>query len=72
MRLPDGLVGEAYVPEALAPFKDMTGYDDETQVAITFLYDIGVVQGTSATTFAPQGSLTRAQMAKIIVIAMSE
>lgn len=72
MRLSDGLVGEAYVPEALAPFKDMTGYDDETQVAITFLYDIGVVQGTSATTFAPQGSLTRAQMAKIIVIAMSE
>lgn len=72
MRLSNSLVGEEYIPETIAPFKDIVNFDRETQVAITFLYDIGVVDGTSATTFSPKDNLTRAQLAKILVLAMSE
>ena len=72
MRLSNNLAGEAYEPEVIAPFNDIKNYDRETQVAITFLYDIDVVQGTSATTFSPKGNLTRAQFAKILVLTMSE
>ncbi|MGN7478694.1 S-layer homology domain-containing protein [Solibacillus silvestris] len=72
MRLSNGLVGEEYEPAQFAMFKDIANYAEETQVAITFLYDIGVVQGTSATTFSPKGNVTRAQLAKILVLAMSE
>lgn len=72
LRLSNGFVGEEYVPEKIAPFKDIVNFDRETQVAITFLYDIGVVDGTSATTFSPKDNVTRAQLAKILVLAMSE
>ncbi|WP_274308331.1 S-layer homology domain-containing protein [Solibacillus daqui] len=71
MRLSNSFVGEEYIPESIAPFKDIVNFDRETQVAITFLYDIGVVDGTSATTFSPKDNLTRAQLAKILVLAMS-
>ena len=72
MRLSNYLAGEAYEPEAMAPFNDIRNYDREAQVAITFLYDIDVVQGTSATTFSPKGNVTRAQLAKILVLSMTE
>ena len=72
MRLSNGLTGEDYEPEKIAPFKDITNYDRETQVAITFLYDMGVVQGTTDTTFSPKGNITRAQLAKILVLLTSE
>ena len=72
MRLSNNLAGEDYKPDVIAPFKDLVNYDREAQVAITFLYDIGVVQGTSATTFSPKGNVTRAQLAKILVLIMSE
>lgn len=72
MRLSNGLTGENYEPAKIAPFKDITNYDRETQVAITFLYDMGVVQGTTTTTFSPKGNITRAQLAKILVLLTSE
>lgn len=72
MRLSNNLAGETYKIGAIASFNDIANYDNEAQVAITFLYDIGVVQGTSATTFSPKGNVTRAQLAKILVLVMSE
>lgn len=71
-RLSNTLVGTAYVPTAMAPFKDITTYDQETQIAITYLYDFGMVQGTTANTYSPKGTVTRAHLAKILVLAMSE
>lgn len=72
MRLTNGLTGENYEPAEIAPFKDIKNYDAETQAAITFLYDLGVVQGTTATTFSPKGNITRAQLAKILVLLTTE
>lgn len=72
MRLSNHLVGEEYVPTAIAPFKDIVKLNKETQVAITYLYDYGIAEGTSATTFSPFNKVTRAQLAKIIVTALSE
>lgn len=72
MRLTNGLTGENYEPAEIAPFKDIKNYDAETQAAITFLYDMGVVQGTTATTFSPKGNITRAQLAKILVLLTTE
>ena len=71
MRLSNAFVGTAYDPAITAPFKDLANYDEETQVAITFLYDKGIVQGTSATTFSPKGNVTRGQLAKILVLTMA-
>ena len=72
MRLSNNLAGETYKTGTIASFNDIANYDREAQVAITFLYDIGVVQGTSATTFSPKGNVTRAQLAKILVLVTSE
>lgn len=72
MRLSNVLAGEEYETEELAPFKDIENYAYEAQAAITYLFDKGIVQGTSATTFSPQGNVTRAQLAKILVLANSK
>lgn len=72
MRLSTVQAGQQYVPAKQAPFHDIANYDREAQLAITFLYDMGVVQGTSATTFSPKGNVTRAQVAKILVLAINE
>lgn len=72
MRLSIIQAGQQYEPEKLASFHDIANYDREAQLAITFLYDTGVVQGTSATTFSPKGYVTRAQMAKILVLAINK
>ncbi|MEK5078365.1 S-layer homology domain-containing protein [Solibacillus sp. FSL W7-1436] len=72
MRLSNIQAGQQYVPAKQAPFHDIANYDREAQLAITFLYDAGVVQGTSATTFSPKGNVTRAQVAKILVLAVNE
>lgn len=61
------LTGEAYEPQQIAPFTDISMYDLETQKAITFLYDYKIATGVSAEKFNPTGYLTRAQAAKIIV-----
>ncbi|AWE08881.1 endoglucanase [Lysinibacillus sp. 2017] len=72
LRLSNNLTGEEYTPTASMPFKDMAKYDDETKTAVNFLYESGIVEGTSATTFAPADKVTRAQLAKIIMLALSE
>ncbi|MGA4519520.1 S-layer homology domain-containing protein [Solibacillus silvestris] len=72
MRLSTVQAGQQYEPAKLAPFQDIANYDREAQLAITFLYDTGVVQGTSATTFSPKGNVTRAQIAKILVLAINK
>lgn len=72
MRLSIIQAGQQYEPAKLAPFHDIANYDREAQLAITFLYDTGVVQGTSATTFSPKDYVTRAQMAKILVPAINK
>ena len=61
------VTGETYEPQQIAPFTDISTYDDETQQAITFLYDNEIATGVSAEKFNPTGYLTRAQAAKIIV-----
>ncbi len=48
-----------------APFADVSGLECET--AVGALYELGVVEGMTETSFAPQSSLTRAQMAAILV-----
>ncbi|MEK4427266.1 S-layer homology domain-containing protein [Solibacillus sp. FSL K6-1523] len=68
-RLSNSLEGEVYVPAAKAPFKDIAKYDEETQNAITLLYDLQLVQGKTADQFDPAGSMTRAQLAKVLVLA---
>ena len=68
-RLSNSLEGEVYVPTAKAPFTDIAKYDEETQNAITLLYDLQLVQGQTADKFNPAGSMTRAQLAKILVLA---
>lgn len=59
--------GEAYIPKQVAPFKDIVDYNEETQTAITLLYDLGMVQGTGNGAFSPSSEVTRAQAAKIIL-----
>ena len=44
--------------------------DETTQIAAAALQGLGVVSGTSATTFAPDSPLTRAQMCALAVNAM--
>ena len=56
------------VPGAGAAFTDIP--DDTTQVAAAALQGLGVVGGTSDTTFSPDETLTRAQMCAMAVNAL--
>lgn len=47
------------------PFTDVAGTDWFYQ-AVMELYSRGIMQGTSATTFSPQGTVTRAQAAQVL------
>lgn len=47
-------------------FIDITNYSEEAQVAIRALHGIGVINGTSATTFSPNNAITRKQAALMI------
>ena len=71
LRLSNTLMGERYVSTATTPFKDIEKFDSETKIAISFLYESAIVEGTSADTFAPGDKVTRAQLAKIIVLALT-
>lgn len=55
-----------YEPKKIAPFKDIKKYDEETQKAITLLYDLGIDEGIDNGKFAPKNEVTRAQAAQII------
>ena len=57
-------------PRAGAAFTDIS--DDVTQVAAAALQGLGVVSGTSDTTFSPNETLTRAQMCTMAVNAMGD
>lgn len=72
LRLSNVLTDEDYTTTTTMPFKDIAQYNDETKTAISFLYESGIVEGTSATTFSPLDKVTRAQLAKIIVLALSK
>lgn len=49
-----------------SPFTDLTKLQLENRNAIGLMYNLGIIRGTSATTYNPAGQLTRAQMAKIL------
>ena len=51
-----------------AAFSDIT--DAQTQQEVAVLQMMGVINGTSATTFSPNGTLTRAQFCKMAVVLM--
>lgn len=68
-RLLNSFEGEAFVPTTKAPFTDIANYNEETQQAITLLYELQLVQGKTADQFDPAGSMTRAQLAKILISA---
>ena len=51
---------------AATKFTDITSYDAETQSAIKALNNYGVINGKSATTFAPSQEITRKQAALMI------
>ncbi len=51
-----------------AAFQDVT--DSETAREVAVLQMMGVINGTSATTFSPNGPLTRAQFCKMAVIVL--
>jgi len=56
---------EAYVAKNKTPFTDIASYNDETQDAITMLYELGIVTGSEGK-FSPEAS-TRSHAAKIFV-----
>ena len=58
----------ACVPAASAAFTDVA--DEETALAAATLQGLGVVNGTSETTFSPNTTLTRAQVCTMVVNAM--
>lgn len=47
-------------------FSDITNFDEETQKAISALNGYGIINGTTATTFAPGQDITRKQAALMI------
>lgn len=57
------LDGQAMSP-ATVPFGDLT--QDWYKAAVAWAYDNGIVNGTSATAFSPDGDLTREQTATIL------
>lgn len=59
-------VGEKYVPKQAAPFNDIASFNQETQDAIAFLYEMEIAQGVGEGKFAPSNVVTRAQAAKIL------
>ncbi|MBA2280834.1 MAG: S-layer homology domain-containing protein, partial [Acidimicrobiia bacterium] len=52
--------------DAVNPFTDLGGASGEALAAINCLSDLGIVRGTTATTFNPTGNLTRQQAAALI------
>ena len=54
-----------YIPEEF-PFTDVTGVSENSAKAILSMYRNGVINGKSATTFDPQGQITRQEAATIL------
>ncbi len=58
---------EPPVPAGELPFKDVDGKADWAKEAIGALYRLGIVQGTSQTTFEPKKNITRADFMALLV-----
>ncbi|WP_264990082.1 InlB B-repeat-containing protein [Lysinibacillus piscis] len=58
------------IPEATATFTDTATHDAKD--AIEFVKETGLFKGTTATTFNPNGSITRAQMATVVARWLAE
>ena len=64
-----GIIGTVTpTPAPNVPFTDLD-QAPWAETAITYLYNNGLVNGRSATEFAPQGEITRAEFAKLILAA---
>ena len=60
-------VAVAVAPTAqAATFTDITSYDAATQQEINALHSMGIINGTSATTFSPSRDIKRSQVVKIL------
>ena len=67
---PGGADATAVVPDP-TPFEDLAGQPDSVVDAVGVIYEMGVTAGRTATTFAPQGLVTRAQMALFLTRALA-
>lgn len=59
------LMGYEYEMDETAPFKDISGYAEETQTAITMLYDLEIAEGIDRN-FLPGYSASRVHAAKML------
>jgi len=64
--------GVYMVKENLKDFTDIQSKPREMQEAIRYLASKGIINGTSPTTFNPDGSITRAEIAALIVRALGK
>ena len=53
-------------------FSDISGKSAEMQSAIKYLASKGIINGTTATTFSPDGSISRAEIAALILRAIGK
>ena len=53
-------------------FTDISGKSAEMQTAIRYLASKGIINGTTATTFSPDGSINRAEIATLLVKALGK
>ena len=60
------------VRENKKDFSDISSKSKEMQNAINVLASKGIITGTTATTFSPDGAITRAQIAALIMRALSK
>ncbi len=62
--------GTYFVKKNKKSFQDLSNLDDQTKQAIEILAAKGMISGNSATTFNPNGSISRAEFTKIIIRAL--
>ena len=60
------LAKPAAVGAAENPFTDLDGLTDEQKTAITWAYSEKIINGTTPTTFEPNGSILRQELAKLL------
>ncbi len=60
------MAGKPDVTGMECPFTDLSGVTDNNRKAIIWCYNQKIVNGTSPTTFAPSGDITRAQLAIMV------
>lgn len=60
-------IGEKYTITKMAPFKDISKYSKEDQLAMTMLYNLKIAVGYPNGTFKPDGQITRAEATKMLL-----